>query len=467
MTTPDQTSHPSKVNISHAQMRQRYNLSTALALIIGVCVGSGIFFKSDNILVATHGNVVLGAAMFILGCASVIFGGLTLSVFAERYRGAGGMYGYAHAYLNPSFARFFGWHYTFLYLPFMVAIISWVFGVYACMIFGIESTLTNQIIIGTIYMAACITWNIFTPTLSGYFQNATTIIKAIPLVAVGILGFFFAENTPQILATHAASAPSQGLGWVMAAAPVAFALDGWTTALTIAPELKNAEKNLPIAMLLGPLIILALYLAYFIGLTCTLGPETVMQIGDASLALLFVNLFGEQAAILPNVLALIAIAGAANGYTMSILRMPMALALNDEIFAAKKIRTVNAKLEFPLNSALVATVCCFIAMALHFGVQHFELLPNGDFSEVSVAITTLLLPVFYFHVFGMWHKGELGIFRGLISPILATITTIILGLSGLSDPTRWPFITIYLAAFVLAIFATKRHPSQHNKMILE
>ena len=469
MTTNTQTSTSpsSKVNISHAQMRQRYNLSTALALIIGVCVGSGIFFKSDNILVATHGNVVLGAAMFILGCASVIFGGLTLSVFAERYRGAGGMYGYAHAYLKPSFARFIGWHYTFLYLPFMVAIISWVFGVYACMIFGLESSLTNEILIGTIYMLCCIAWNIFTPTMSGYFQNATTIIKAMPLIAVGILGFFFAENTPQILSTHAASAPAQGLGWVMAAAPVAFALDGWTTALTIQPELKNAEKNLPIAMVLGPLIILALYLAYFIGLTCTLGPETVMEVGDASLALLFVNLFGEHAAVLPNVLALIAIAGAANGYTMSLLRMPMALALNDEIFAAKKISTVNAKLEFPLNSAIVAALCCFLAMALHFGVQYFELLPNGDFSEIGVAVTTLLLPVFYFRVFGMWRKGEIGIFRGLISPVLASITTIILGLSGLSDPTRWPFITIYVAAFVLALIVTKRHPAHHNEMIVE
>ena len=451
---------PQKTNTEHNKMHERYNLLTALCLIIGTCVGSGIFFKSDNILVATNGNVVLGIAMFTLGCASVIFGGLTLSVFAERYRGTGGMYGYAHTYLSPCFSRFIGWHYTFLYLPFMVAIISWVFGVYACMVFNLPNTLPVQIAIGTIYMLSCAAWNILIPTQSGYFQNSTTIIKTMPLIVVGILGFFFADNTPQIIATHAQAAPAQGLNWIMAAAPIAFALDGWTAALAIQPELKNAKRTLPTAMVLGPLIILALYLAYFVGLTCILGPETVMQKGDESLAFLFVNLLGEKAAILPNIFAMIAVAGTVNGYLMSALRMPMALACNNELPYSQKIASVNQKYAFPLYSAAISVTCCCLAMIIHFVIQYFDLLPNGDFSEIGVAITCLLLPVFYVHVMKMWAHKEVDIFRGLISPILASVTTIILGLSGLSNPTRWPFVFIYIFTFILAIAVTKYHTSK-------
>ena len=45
---------------------ERYTLTTALCMIVGICIGSGIFFKSDNILIATGGNVALGVAMFLL-----------------------------------------------------------------------------------------------------------------------------------------------------------------------------------------------------------------------------------------------------------------------------------------------------------------------------------------------------------------------------------------------------------------
>lgn len=44
-----------------------YRLPTAIAMIVGICIGSGIFFKSDNILIATGGNVPLGILVFLLG----------------------------------------------------------------------------------------------------------------------------------------------------------------------------------------------------------------------------------------------------------------------------------------------------------------------------------------------------------------------------------------------------------------
>ncbi len=44
-----------------------YRLPTAIAMIVGICIGSGIFFKSDNILIATGGNVPLGILVFCWG----------------------------------------------------------------------------------------------------------------------------------------------------------------------------------------------------------------------------------------------------------------------------------------------------------------------------------------------------------------------------------------------------------------
>ena len=92
--------------------------------------------------------------------------------------------------------------------------------------------------------------------------------------------------------------------------------------MSIAPELKDARRNLPRALIAAPVIILALYLGYFVGISCFLGPQTVIEAGDASLSLMFVKLFGEQAGALPNVIALIAVLGGANGMVLATLRMP-------------------------------------------------------------------------------------------------------------------------------------------------
>ena len=68
----------------HGAHVERYSLATALSLIVGISIGSGIFFKSDNILIATGGNVALGVAMFLLAATTIVFGGLTLARFASQ-----------------------------------------------------------------------------------------------------------------------------------------------------------------------------------------------------------------------------------------------------------------------------------------------------------------------------------------------------------------------------------------------
>lgn len=278
---------------------ERYTLTTALCMIVGICIGSGIFFKSDNILIATGGNVALGVAMFLLAATTIVFGGLTLARFASRTDGAGGPIAYAERFLGPHRLTFVGWHFTFLYLPMVTAIICWVVGVYACMTFGLAGTFAQQMAIGVVFLLACCVWNVCWPTLGGYVQNITTVAKVAPLVVVLVVGLIFGQPAQHIV--HGIeTAGAAGTGWIAAAAPIAFAFDGWSAAASIAPELKNAKRNLPLALTIGPAIILVLYVGYFLGVSCTLGPQTVMAAGDASLSMLFVELIGEGAAPCPT-----------------------------------------------------------------------------------------------------------------------------------------------------------------------
>ncbi|MFR3451661.1 MAG: amino acid permease [Collinsella sp.] len=192
------------VNADAAPVK-RYSLFTAICLIVGICIGSGIFFKSDNILIATDGNVALGVAMMLLAATTIVFGGLTLARFAARTTGHGGLIAYAEEFLGPRRAAFIGWNFTFLYMPIVCSVLSWVVGVYACMTFNLPGTFAWQMGIGLVFLLACTAWNILWPTLSGYFQNLTTLAKALPLVLVGVIGLMVNDPVAQLSSDIAAA----------------------------------------------------------------------------------------------------------------------------------------------------------------------------------------------------------------------------------------------------------------------
>lgn len=442
------------VNANVAPVK-RYSLFTAICLIVGICIGSGIFFKSDNILIATGGNVALGVAMMLLAATTIIFGGLTLARFAARTTGHGGLIAYAEEFLGPCRAAFIGWNFTFLYMPVVCSVLSWVVGVYACMTFNLPGTFSWQMGIGLVFLLACTAWNILWPTLSGYFQNLTTLAKALPLVLVGAIGFMVNDPLAQ-LSSDIAAAPAAGTAWIAAAAPIAFAFDGWSSAVSIAPELKDAQRNLPRALVAAPIIILVLYLGYFVGISCFLGPQTVIEAGDASLSLMFVKLFGEQAGALPNVIAFIAVLGGANGMVLATLRMPQSLALHHMMPFEYTVSRMSPTLRFPVVSAMIALVTTLFWVGVHTVVSTLGLLPNGDISEVVVAMTMLILPLYYIEALrGALREDAPALTRArrAAAPAIALASSLAIGLSSISDPTRWPFVVAFTTLLLVMTFA--------------
>lgn len=441
--------------------QKRYSLVTAVCLIMGICIGSGIFFKSDNVLVATGGSIGLGVVMFCVAALYIVFGGLCLTLFAARTDGAGGLVDYADRFVSPAFARLIGWHYTFVYLPSISAIIFWVVGIYACMVFGLEGTFAQQMGLGLAAFLAVSALNALAPRLSGHLQSASTLVKVAPLVAVGVLGAI-SVATGHATTTLAADphAEAAGLGWLLAAAPVAFSFDGWPAATSIAPELRDARRNLPIALVAAPLAILALYLAYFVGISVTLGPETVMSAGDASLSLLFSRLFGEGMAAVPNLIALLAVLGTGNGLMLALMRLPLALGLRGDVPRPRLLTYRSPRRGIPVNSALTAGASVLVWMAAHWVVQGARLIPNGDLSEVSVSLTMLWMLPFFAGAWRLHRRGEADALRGAVAPLLATAGCLFVGLSGLADPARLPFVafeTGIVAALWLAMRVRDRH----------
>jgi hypothetical protein len=272
------------------ESKKVYGLFTTIAMIVGICIGSGIFFKSDNILVATGGSVWLGVLVFVLSATSIIFGGLSMSELASRTDNPGGIIAYYEEFVSEKAACGMGWFQIFVYYPTIAVVVSWVVGIYTCILFGWPGTFWNQMLIGFLFYTIDFIVNAISARIGGGFQRFTMVCKMIPLIIIAIAGIFFG-NPIQGLQSVSKSTLIGG-SWLAAIGPVAFSFDGWIISTTIAPEIRNSKKNLPRALIISPLIILITYVAYFIGVTKLLDPQEIIKLQDAHVDVIAQQLFG-------------------------------------------------------------------------------------------------------------------------------------------------------------------------------
>ena len=120
--------------------KRKFGLITTIAMIVGIVIGSGIFFKTDNILAAVNGSVFLGVLAWALGGFGIIFGGLTIAVLAKRDENVGGLISYSEMTWGKTWGYLAGWFQIFFYYPALVAVVSWVAAMYISILFGWTET---------------------------------------------------------------------------------------------------------------------------------------------------------------------------------------------------------------------------------------------------------------------------------------------------------------------------------------
>lgn len=414
-------------------------------MIVGIVIGSGIFFKCDDVLRYTGGNIWLGVLVFCIGAFGIIFGSLTLTELSMRTKKNGGVVGYYEDFVSKAIAAGFGWFQTFVYFPTITVVISWVAGIYTCLLFGINNTLEMQVLIGTGYMILFYMINIVSLKLGGRFQAVATIIKLIPLLGIAALSIFWSAPNPDLPQGIALVTKSGvGMGWLAALAPIAYSFDGWIIATSITNEVKNPKKNMTIALIAGPIIVLSVYLLYYLGLNKMLGPEYILSTGDSSINKIGELLFGSNGTKIILTFVIIAILGVINGVVLGGLRMPQALASKNMIPNSKKIERINPKLQLSIRSCIISFLVSAFWMVMHYISQKSGKLGGGDISEISIVFSYVCYIILYVKVLKMKKENTISSrFKGILCPIFAIMGSLIILLGGyLSNP-------LYVSVFLL------------------
>ncbi|MEG1584815.1 MAG: amino acid permease, partial [Anaerovorax sp.] len=170
------------------ELKAKYGLITAITMVVGIVIGSGVFFKAEKILNATGGNLPLGILAWVIGGVIMIACAYTFAVMATRYSYVNGIVDYAEATMGSKYAYYVGWFMAIIYYPTLTSVLSWVSARYTAVMFGWDITGGQCMTIAAFFLIASFALNTLAPVLAGKFQVTTTAIKLIPLLLMAVVG---------------------------------------------------------------------------------------------------------------------------------------------------------------------------------------------------------------------------------------------------------------------------------------
>lgn len=436
------------------KLEKKYGLPTAIAMVVGVVIGSGVFFKADDVLKLTDGNIILALVAWGFGAFSMIFGALCFAEFAHRIEKSNGIVDYSEVAYGDRFGYLVGWFKGVLYFSPLSAILSWVSALYTMILFGSDNP-SNSVatwVLALAYLLAAYTLNYLAPVIAGKFQVATTVIKLIPLSLVAIIGIIYGVINGVAVEnfSHAASSVGGSKGTLASAVvATAFAYEGWIVALTINSEIKDSKKNLPKALTIGALVIFAVYVLYFLGVASVLPTEVIMAEGDGAVNIATTKLFGSVAASVLTAFVVVSCLGTLNGLALSNSRIPFTLAIRNQGPAPKVFSKVNKSTGMPMNAFIFSGTVAFAYLLLWYTSINETFGMYIALDEIPIVMVYgiyVFLYIYYIRAF-----NDLGIWKRYIKPIFAIMGALVILYGGITNPHIGMYLIVSVVMLLLGL----------------
>ena len=407
------------------KLKEKYGLFTAIAMVVGIVIGSGVFFKAEKVLTATGGDLPLGILAWGLGGAIMLICAYTFSILAGRHSGVGGIVDYADATVGRGYAYIVGWFVTFVYFPAMTSVLAWVSARYVGVLFGWSPAGPEVMVLTMAFLIGSYALNTLSPIIAGKFQITTTIIKLVPLAlmavigtAVGLFNGMTVENFTTVVTEVEGG---KGVALFSALVASAFAYEGWIIATSISAEIKNSKKNLPIALVVGSAIVVAAYILYYVGLAGGVTNAELMESGEKGARIAFENLFGRIGGVGLFVLVIISCLGTLNGLMLAVTRCMYSLAVRDNGPRPKMMSEISPNTNMPVNSSIIGLLICMLWFFFFYGAK---LAPKAWFGVVAfdsselpiITIYAVYIPIF---IMMMIKEKDLHPVKRFVFPVLS------------------------------------------------
>ena len=394
-------------------LERKYGLFTAICMVAGIVIGSGVFFKAQDILNMTGGNMPLGVLAWIIGGAIMMVCLLTFSFMGQKYEKVGGVVDYAEATVGKRYGYLMGWFVATIYFPAMTSVLCWVTArftlefvaaVAPTLSWDFSPTGTPCMVLSLVILAFAYLVNAFAPRLAGKFQTSTTVIKLIPLALMAVvgIGYGLVSGTLTENFTAATVATDTASPFFAAVCSTAFAYEGWIIATSINAEIKNSKKNLPRALLIGGIIIAATYIFYYLGVAGGATNQELMQQGTT---VAFTNLFGGGLGSVLKLFVAISCFGTTNGLMLACCRGMYAIAARDQGPRPQAIRRLNPRTNMPTASTVIGLVL-ILGWLAYFYLANLARAWTGPFVFDSSELPIITIYLMYLPILIQWMRKE-------------------------------------------------------------
>ena len=425
------------------KLTRKYGLPTAICMVVGTVIGSGVFFKAQSVLETTGGNMPLGIAAWLISGLLMIICSTQFAVMATRYQKVSGVVDYAEATCGSGYGYYIAWFLANIYYPGMTGVLAWVSARYFGVLFGWDLAGAEVLAMAGFFLIASYMINAISPKLAGKLHVSATVIKLIPIGLMAVVGTIagMVSGTLSDNFTTVATQVTGGTGGGLFAAVIAtvFAYEGWIVATSINAELKDPKKNLPLALMIGAFIVVVAYVFYYIGVAGGATNQALMEEGATTA---FTNIFGSVGGACLNVCIVISCLGTLNGLMLAVTRGMYAIAVRNEGPNPPLFSQVDSSTNMVTNSAVWGLFISAAWLVYFYGAnltQGWFGVFNFDSSELPiVTIYAMYIPMFI-----MWMKKEkeLGFVKRFALPALALASCVFMIFAAVYAHGVTPYLT--------------------------
>ena len=374
-------------NSHRPELARDLGLSHAGAVVVGTIIGSGIFLVPAEMMQAVGSARLVYLAWMVGGLLS-FFGALTYAELGAMKPQAGGEYVYVRDAYGPLAGFLYSWTTFLISKPASIATITTglvrilgtfsIFSFFPAVIFsqnlyphgssGHSFTITygQLVAVGATILISCL--NYVGVRRAGEFQFVFTLLKVAIILGIVAVGFSYSGGTWANFATEFSGAKGGIAGFFAALVAALWAYDGWNDLNMVAGEIRNPQRNIPLALIWGVATVGALYVLVNAAVQYVL-PASAVAVSQRPASDAVALVLGSAGAGLVSAGMAISMLVTLNGSIMSGARVPFAVARDGYFFEA--IAEVHPRFRTPSIAIIVQCGLAIILLLLGGSFRQF------------------------------------------------------------------------------------------------
>lgn len=348
------------------ELKRSLGFGSAISIVIGTIIGSGIFFKQASIL-DSAGSSSMAIAAWIFGGVITLAAGLTIAEIGAQMPYTGGLYVYVENLYGRICGFLAGWMQVIVYGPAIIASVAGFMSIMITNLFGIDAKW--RILIALITIIAIGLMNFLENKVAAAFSVITTIGKMIPIAAIIIFGLFWGHQDALGQTVSEINRSADGFG--VAVLATLFGYDGWILIANLGGEMKNPQKLLPKAIILGISTVLVIYTLITVGIFRFVPANMIHSLGENTTSYLATRAFGDIGGKLLSIGIIVSMMGTLNGKIITFPRIVYAMARRGDLPFSRILSYVTPKGKSPVVATIFIILLATIMM-LFFDPDHLS-----------------------------------------------------------------------------------------------